>query len=110
MKLNSTHGRLFVLINWGKIACIPSFINQINYELIFLFKIDPNESINSKYLLKTILTLNIEAVFLQFIYISNSTLETKISIMLNLKIRINELVKEEKISTYLAISCWTKCF
>ena len=35
MKLNSTHGRLFVLINWEEIACIPSFINQINYEHIF---------------------------------------------------------------------------
>ena len=75
MKLNSTHGRLFVLINWEEITCIPSHINQINYEHIFEFKIDPNELINSKYLLKTILTINIESVFCPFIYISNSTQE-----------------------------------
>ena len=96
MKLNSTHGRLFVLINWEEITCIPSFINQINYEHIFGFKMDPNEPINSKYLLKNILTINIESVFRPFIYISNSTQETKINIMLNLKIRIKELVKELK--------------
>ena len=85
MKLNSTHGRLFVLINWEEITCISCFINQINYEHIFGFKIDPNEPINNKYLLKTILNINIEAVFRPFIYISNSTQETIINIMLNLK-------------------------
>ena len=51
MKLNSIHGRLFVLINWKEITCIPCFINQTNYDHIFGFKIDPNEPINSKYLL-----------------------------------------------------------
>ena len=64
--------------------------------IFFGFKIDRNELINSKYLLKIILTLNIEAVFLPFIYISKLTQEIKINIMLNLKIRNNELVKELK--------------
>ena len=96
MKLNSTHKRLFVLINWEEITRIPSFIYQINYQQIFRFKIDPNEPTNSKYLLKTILTLNIETVFRPFIFISNSIQETKIFIMLNLKIRINEQVQELK--------------
>ena len=36
--------------------------------IFFGFKIDRNELINSKYLLKIILTLNIEAVFRPFIF------------------------------------------
>ena len=49
MKLNSTQGRLLILVNWEEITCIPSFINQRNYEHIFGFKNYPNIPIYSKY-------------------------------------------------------------
>ena len=53
MKFNSNQ-RLFIWINWEEIACIPSFIDQRNYEHIFRFKNYPNEPIDSKYFLNAI--------------------------------------------------------
>ena len=53
-ELNLAHGRLLILVNWEEITCIPSFINQRNYEHIFGFKNYPNEPIDSKYFLNPI--------------------------------------------------------
>ena len=96
MKLNSTCGRLYVLINWEEIACIPNFINQVSYEHIFGFKVYPDEPLNSKHFNYDSLIITIGSVFREFSIIPKSTQETKINLILKLKRRINELVKELK--------------
>ena len=48
MKLNSTRGRLFVLLNLDKFVQLPNFVNQIQYENVFGFVWDSEISLNSK--------------------------------------------------------------
>ena len=94
IKINSTRGRLYVILNWEKLICMPGFNHQKYYDNVFGFQYLDEGDCSSKYL--HVLIIFIENIFQGYWEIYKITQETKLNMIPKIRTKISKLAWEMK--------------